>query len=278
MAFFRICPKDGVLSVIRENFDATPLKVPSTIEQPLFVFAYDGQRAMPRGHLKYLLKGSKSLSIQPDVSPVTDVAGKRTRTIDTKFGMQILQGFLKGLGLGAPAPIEASFKGVKEVSFSFSNIERRFLDVLKLGDKLKDKEVDLENPAVNMFFDGDHQLLMINNVFASNGFTIHVERTKDTDVKVDIPLINEAIAEANAGLKVSSFNETDITFEGNAFLTFAFSCVELHLDPKTGKIIAIGKSVNHLPVHSTKSPEEVKQEVIPETTQLTETPKMLSWD
>jgi len=278
MGFFRICPKDGVLSVIRENFDATPLKVPSTIEQPLFVFAYDGSRAMPRGHLKYLLKGSKSLLIKSDISPVSEVAGKKTRSVDLNFGVQILQGFLKGLGLGAPAPIEASFKGAKEVSFSFSNVERRFLDVLKLGDKLKDKVIDLSNPAVNLFFDDQHQFLVINNVFASNGFTLHVEKSSNSDFAVDVPLIQEAIADAKAGVKVSSTGSNTITFEGEQYLTFAFTCVEMHLDPQSGKIIAIGKSINHLPVRSAKSPEEVQQEVEPSTVKLTESPEMLSWD
>lgn len=81
---------------------------------------------------------------------MADVSGKRSRKGSFDLGLQILEGFLKGFGVPL-AGIMVKLEGASEVSFSFKNVNRMFVDINALGRALTDCQIDPQNPADSIF-------------------------------------------------------------------------------------------------------------------------------
>ncbi|MFQ5445539.1 MAG: hypothetical protein ACE5FF_01285 [Saprospiraceae bacterium] len=242
MAFkFRICRNDTT-TVLRKLFNATPMRVPEASVQPLLVIAEKAGKTDKRGALKHLLSNHRSIKTDVQDDPVSDVSLERTRSMDWDFGLKLLDGIFKGFNLPS-ATIATKLEGAKEISLSFHNVRRHWVDKNALGSALHHKKVDLTHPAVGIFTGDDaYNMLLVTDVIVSNAFSINVEKTKDNSFEVEAPTFQEIIDEANLKLKVKSSSKNSITFEGEDFLTFAFSCVKLELDQQTGAL-GVGLSV-----------------------------------
>ncbi len=277
MAFrFRIC-KNDTTSWLRDTFQATPLRVPEARVQPLIVVAQKDKNIQFRGDLDYLLKNPGALAVSPNVDAVANVALQRTKKVDIEIGLSILEGFLEGLKM-SPAAVGVALKGVKEISFSFSNVQRRWLDLGKLGLPLKTNTLDLEHPAVKIFTDDDpHTMLLVSDAIVSNSFGINLESGREDAFEAGIPAIQKFIADANLNVQVQSNLKKSITFQGDTPLTFAFSCVRVEFDPTTGAI-ALMEEVNPK-TRGLESLEEVPTVPIAATLDEDEfEPGLLSWD
>lgn len=124
------------------------------------------------------------------------------------------------------------------MAFSFSNVRRTFIDPLMLGSVLSQNELfgDKDNfilfPAMH---DKKVRLGLITDIIISNNFSLSTFSESDSAVNIDIPAIAQAVANVNASLKVQRTSENEVKFEGPSDMTFAFSCLEIKIDPNTGK-------------------------------------------
>lgn len=236
MAFrFRIC-KNDTTTLLREMFKATPLRVPEARVQPLIVVAQKDNDVQFRGELSFLLDNPEAFVMDFNTDAVADVALDRTKKVDVEVGLSILEGLLKGLNM-SPAAVGVALKGVKEISFSFHNVQRRWLDLGKLGTQLKTNRLDLTHPAVKFFTGEDAPtFLLISDAIVSNSFGINLESGRDDAFEEGVPAIEKFIADANLNVKVQSSHKKSITFQGENPLTFAFSCVRVAFEPETGAI------------------------------------------
>ncbi|MGI9542500.1 MAG: hypothetical protein ACR2MX_04525 [Cyclobacteriaceae bacterium] len=232
----RIC-KNSITDLIRDQFGANPLRVPEARIQPMCMLEIHKNQQQYLGEFKYLVKGGFNHDIAPKEAPVSEVSNKRSKAVDFKTGFGILSGFLKALKID-PASVTASLTKSKKMAFSFSNVKRKYIDPLMLGSLLSGDGLfgDVDNfvlqPAIQ---DKKIKLGLITDVIVSNNFSLSALSESDTAVNIDVPMLADAISKLNLGVKVNKQTDNEVQFEGSENLTFAFSCLELTIDPATGK-------------------------------------------
>lgn len=241
MGFFRIC-KNDITDLLKETFNAFPLRVPETRMQPLVVMGQKGSKMDFRGQLQYFLKDGQPIAVDIQESTMADASLKRSQSISLNFGLKILEGFLSGFGM-APAPIGASLKGVRDISFSFTNSVRRYIDPAQLGSVLRGRHIDLQHGSLGVFKGEDpYQMLLVSDAIVSKSFTLNIEKVNENEFDASLPELQPYLADVDAKVKVDIQSGKSITFEGEAYLTFAFSCLLLEMDRETGAL-AIGETV-----------------------------------
>ncbi|MBQ4819453.1 hypothetical protein [Aquimarina sp. MMG016] len=233
----RIC-KNKITDQIRDLFDANPLRVPEARIQPLCMLEIRDEKPKYLGEFKFLVKDGFQHSLTINSSPVSQISNTKTKKIDFKIGFDILGNFIKALGMD-PAVIGASVKGSKKMSFSFGNVVRKYIDVLEFGNVLiKD---DIKGDPENMFIEEiinskkDVKLALITDVLTSTDFSLSTYSSNDTEAAINIPLIQNYVANIDTSLKVEKVTENEVKFQGDTPLTYAFTCIELNIDPETGK-------------------------------------------
>ena len=239
---FRVC-KNDITDLLRQTFNATPLRVPETRVKPLIVVSRRGAKSDFRGELKYLLAGEPELGVDLQESQLANTALQRSQSIGLNFGLKILEGFLQGFNL-SPSPVGASLKGVKEISFSFTNTKRIWVDPGQLGARLKGQVVDLKHPSVGLFTrpEDPFEMLLISDVIISNSFTVNIEKADEREFNAAMPALHTYAADASSAVKMEVKQGESVTFEGAQPLAFAFSCVLLDLNKNDGSL-QVGETV-----------------------------------
>jgi len=232
----RIC-KNKITDVLREQFGANPLKVPEARIQPMCILEIQDDTQKYLGQFKYLVKGGFPHDIPQTTEPVAAVSNQKTATIDFNFGLDILGNFLKALGAD-PAAITAGLNQSRKMAFSFTNVRRTYIDPLMLGSVLSqydlyaDKDNFILQPALTNM---NIRLGLITDIIISNNFSLSTYTETDAHASINVPAIAEALSKVNASLKVEKKTDNEVNFEGPADLTFAFTCLEIKIDPVTGK-------------------------------------------
>lgn len=270
MGFFRLCSGDPVTIALRNTFQATPLKVPETRVKPLNIIARKGKKTDFWGGLSHLLEGERQLRIKFQESTLANLTIEKTKSVKLDFGLKLLSGFLKGFGI-PEAPIEGGLDGARDISFSFTNTKRLYVEPAFLGRKLIGKKMDFQNPALGIFLrDDPYDMHLITSVIVSNGFKVHVDKKAKVDFAVDIPAIQKAIGNVSTKIDAGTSDTSTISFHGDEFLTFAFSCIKLEVDKAT-RTIRMGEIV------PTKSAEGVETEeyIAPEEEAMVDDPQFV---
>ena len=241
MGFFRIC-KNDITDLLRETFNAFPLRVPETRVKPLVVMGQKGKHMDYRGELQYLLDTDEPVAVEVRESTMADTALQRSQSISIGFGIKILEGFLSGFGM-SPSPLTASLQGVDKISFSFTNSKRQFIDPGQLGQALRGRNIDIQHPALGIFRGEDpFRMLLVSDAIVSNSFTVNLEKVRENEFKASLPALQAYASDADAEIKLTTNGTRSINFKGKEDLTFAFSCLLLEMDPQTGAL-SIGQTV-----------------------------------
>lgn len=235
MGFLGLCEGDPIVSTLRGVFGANIVRVPEERVKPYSVVAMRGDQLSFRGALAPLLGAAVTFDA-PAASKMADVAGKRSRKVEVKLGLEILSGFLRGFGVPAPGVV-AHLANASTVSFAFRNVERQYVDVNVLGQRLGGARLDFANAASAIFRQG-WTALVIDSVITSSDFSIALETKQGGGVALDLPAIQKVVAAAEVGVEVVSESERELVFRGPKALTFAFTCVRLFLDAE-GRISAL---------------------------------------
>ncbi|MEY3052948.1 MAG: hypothetical protein RLY31_2733 [Bacteroidota bacterium] len=276
---FRIC-KNDTTSALREMFGATPVRVPESSIQPMLVIAERHGKTDRRGELHHLLSQPSALRVDIHEDTVADVNLQRTRSMDWRVGLKLLDGFFQGLRLPSAA-LGARMNNGKEMSLSFRHVRRRWIDKNELGTALRDRKLDLSHPAARIFSgENAHRLLLVTDVILSNGFSIDLSGSGSGERSISLPEIQQIVTDANSAVSVSGNSNNSIAFEGPEFLTFAFSCVLLQVDPDSGLLtVGTAVSVDTKPIGTTPGYESAA--VPPEPVDLDDDlfePGLLDWD
>ncbi len=282
MGFFGICEGDPLVELLRTLFDANIVRVPEERVKPLMVIASCDKKLIFRGALLPLIDSelpmlNDSLIIS---SRMANISGKRTKRVSIDIGLQILDGFLSGFGIPS-AGISNNFSGVSEVSFSFQNVERRYVDSNLIGRILSEKNIDQDNPAAKIFLGKDAcELLVIDSVITSSDFSISVDRTNSEEFELNVSAIQDFVGKLNSGISVSTTSGYDLVFKGNKHLTFAFSCIRLTVD-SNGQIFSFSPlfDVSWLSTNF-RSISSAKPKILynPDRVLLMEEPSLIIWD
>lgn len=228
MGLFNLCSKDPLLTTLKDVFHATPIKIPEERFQPLGAIARFKKKDLFVGTITNLLTNTKAYPVSPAASRMADVNGSKSKMVDFKLGFDILDGFLKGMGVNGGA-IKANFSGVTKVSFSFQDVMRYYYDIGSVGNFIKGKKLDKTNPATGFFFEDDASCIVIDSTINSKNFSLHVEETSSKAFSLDVPAIQKAIGNLEAGVTAKKESELTISFTGAKSLAFAFSAISFAL-------------------------------------------------
>ncbi len=272
MPRLRLCDRDPLLETLRDIFDATPLRLPDTRVAPLGAIAYGERTARFLGPMADLLADPLADPPPQFESPIASLTGKRSREIEIDLGLQILGGFLPALGA---SPIEAAtaLAQASHISLQFDAVTRRFIDVTRLGKALSGHRLDVENPAVTGFVEQRYELLVVDSVFVSPGFSVAIERSRSREARVATPQL-AGVGSVSAGVASGRTDERALTFAGSTPLTFAFSCVRLFVD-ESGDLASIEARAD-APTLGFGSPSLVRE--TPNRVLLGEQHELLDWD
>ena len=278
----RIC-RNKTTDLLRDTFHATPVTPPEGSIRPLFVLSRLNGKVSRRGDLKFLFpkKYHKSLNLEFSHNRVADTALQRTQKVEMGLGVNIMGALLQGFKIDT-APVTAALSGAREISFSFTNIERVSVDVNELGAALSGKHLDLNNASAKIFLGDDDpsEMLLVTDVLSSNMMAVNTESTNGQDFKIDLAALESVIASADLKVKVEKHQNNSIVFQGEEALTFAFTCIRVYVDPQTGAL-TLGESVE---VRAAREAKAGGLESVPppqDYVQLDDdplTPGFLSWD
>ena len=236
MGWLKLCDDDPLVKTMSQVFRANIIRVPEARLQPLSVLAARDGRLAYRGKLADLVAGEVVAELVTpafETGTMADVSGKRSRKISVELGLDILKGFLSGFGVPAAAGLAEQFSGASEVSFSFSQVRRVYIDPARLGRLLAGRTLDRSNAVVSAFLQEDPwECLIVDSVITSQDFTINVDRQNKQDFKFDVPAIENLLSKAKANIELFSASTYSLTFKGPEPLAFAFSCQPLILDEK----------------------------------------------
>ena len=248
-------------------------KVPERRIQPLTVFARRDDKHRFVGRLGPLLDGGRRPAMRPEQSPMAEVSGKRTRTIDVGAGVEIMSGLLSGLGI-PPTGVTAHFSSARKMSFSVGEVTRSWIDLGLLGRALEQRRIDRRNKATQVYF-GDQPwgLFVVESAISSNSFTAKVERSRGVRAKLDVAAIQESLGKASAHVEVANTSSLEVRFRGPKAVTFAFGCVQLFLD-RNGRIVLINPEDTFL--NAAVAAGKVVH--IPDRVRLSAAPAMVEWD
>jgi hypothetical protein len=279
MSFFQLlCPKDNLVDHLRETFNATPLVTPDAETQPLKIIAHRGKETVLWGPLEDLFAGTgQRIDLTPEQADVANVDIKKTASFNTKFGFQLLEGLLGGFNVSIK-PLQVALEDVHEISLSFENVRKKSLAVTTLGRTLKDKRIDLTNPAMDIFTRPERPfgMYLISSVLESNKFSINIEKSLHDKFDVQAPVL-EKLSDAGLNLAENKEHKKAIFFQGQNPLTFAFSAIELFLD-RSGRL-TFGE-MKILSKAAADSPGTIEKVEVPAETSFIEpdAPALLSWN
>jgi hypothetical protein len=232
----RIC-RNQITDHIREHFKANPLRAPEARIQPMCVLEIQRGKQTYLGEFKFLTKEEFSHELPMKLDPVAGVSDERSTKADFGTGFDILGGFLKVLGAD-PASVGAGMKKAKKMAFSFSNVRRRYIDPLQFGQILSRNNIlgDKDNFMLHEAMNNKRvSLALITDVIISNNFSVSTFSESEVGVDLDVPTIANAVAGAAVDIKVEKKASNEVKFEAPHDLTFAFSALEISIDPATGK-------------------------------------------
>jgi len=230
----RIC-KNKVTDTIREHFDANPLKVPESRMQPLSILEIKNQKMNYLGSFPDLIQGDFDFSLEIETSDVSKVNNTKTQKADFNFSLSILENLLKAFNIDGGS-IKGAFKNSKTMSFSFANVQRHYIDGIRLGKILSENQLkgDPNNFFIkNILQDQKTKLALVTDVIVSNNFSISTYKEGEQEAEIDIPVIEKYIGDLHLDTTCSQTSINEIKFTGATPLTFAFSCVEIKIDLDT---------------------------------------------
>lgn len=270
----QLCQDDPLLSLTRELFGANVVRVPDARIRPLSVVVHRAGRSSFRGSLLPLLTEATPLGVQPTISQLIDISGKRSRRVSLDLGVHILQGFLRGFGLPA-AGVTSGLQGAAAISFTFPMVRRAAYDVNALGWALAGRGIDRNNPAAALLFDQPrYELLLIDSVLLSRHITLTASGSRGRKLNADVSALRKAITELGGQIGLESETDVELTLESPHELTFAFSCIRLFID-ESGAITSMPPDLDKR-VLGPGGGMQVRYS--PDRIMLGDAPGMLMWD
>ncbi|MEM9934631.1 MAG: hypothetical protein AAF824_13485 [Bacteroidota bacterium] len=232
--------REPIIQTLRDELSANALLIPDSGFQPLVLLESRGKGKAPKviGDLSsYLVSDNFTFSDDEiEVDEISQISGEETRSIKYQIGLTLLNGFLSGFkGLGVP-DLKFSLKSANTFKYKFKNVERKRIDLGKLGKKLKEVQIDPDNPAAARFFveDAEHPLV-VDSIITSNNFIMTMDSDNSSSLEAEIDALVVEVGTAKAGYEAKKTSKSTVSFLGPHSIPFAFSCVELSIDA-SGKV------------------------------------------
>lgn len=183
---------------------------------------YKGSRAVI-GSLDQLVEDGGNLP--PVTSGVAaNINGQKSSRLPISLGINILGNILGAMG--GNMGVNASYENLKKIEFTFSEVTRRRANTISVGDYLQNSEVRWNHLILKKYLFGSGKLFVITEIVTSRKIGVTAFRTDNTAVKLDVPVIQQAVG-GSVAVSSESQSSATITYEGPKDLAFGFVAIEL---------------------------------------------------
>jgi len=243
MALFKLCSDDPVTSQLRDVFKANILRIPEERIAPLTILASTKRAVRFIGYVGSLLDGPPFEIPSADLkeSDMATLTNRRSRIVDSEIGLQILSGLLEGLGGGAAPEVSAHFNNEKTFRFHFPAVQRRYVELARIGQLLAGRSFNHKNLCFKTLVDSKVTVRLIDSVITSTGFEIEAGEEGEASLKIDPLALKKALADAK--IEVIMKDGKHLGFRSSRRLTFAFTCLNVSLSAN-GAIRGIAPSAD----------------------------------
>lgn len=230
MSILKLCSNDPLISLLRDTFQANPIRIPEERIQPLTVLAVQNNKYEFLGKIEHLLENTSPIELEILNSQMADVSSTKSNAVDAALGLKVMDTFLKGMGCSNVAGITNSFNSKVKVSFSFRNVNRKYVELSALIRTLNDKKFVVDNSITKSFINDEKKCIIITDIITSKSFSIKKSTTSENNIQFSLPDINELISIQDSKIMVEKNSDLEITFTGEKELAFAFKGVEIGID------------------------------------------------
>lgn len=204
------------------------VKLPRVGIEPLDVLGRDGDSIEKLGSIAEVWTSAVTVPTPGAPAPAAGIEGSQSSDLDIGIGLKLLANALAGLGGGISLPsLNLAFKRARKVQFKFINVESSSVTPFALGKFLAQGTLDLSNPFASQYFGNDEtQEYIIFDVLKSDAISVTAKSESGTEVAADVGALSGALS-ANVKAKVATTGSSEITFQGNVKVTFAFKVFEV---------------------------------------------------
>lgn len=228
MNSLKLCQDDSLINLLRETFQANPIRLPEERIKPLTVLSIDKKNISFMGIIDDLLVDKINMSkLSLKNSKMADVSAQSSKSIKTSTGLKIMEGFFKGFGAKSSL-IEHVFKNVTKVSFSFENVNREYFEKNALLKTLMNKNFSTSHAVNKSFISKKTKCVIIDSIITSNNFSIKAEEFTDNSFSFNIQELTSILSLQN-NINVVAQNDKEVSFVGNISLPFAFTGFYLNI-------------------------------------------------
>ena len=155
-------------------------------------------------------------------TPAANINGLRTSSMKIGVGLSFL-GTIIG-AMGGNLGVEAQYQQAKSAVFEFQSVFEDKIDVVELDQYLGDSDINPASVFVRQLLDAD-KLYIITATIKSNKFTFDAKKSDGTDLKVDMPVIQQIVG-GNVKIGGESAVSSKLTYEGKIPLIIGFQAVQ----------------------------------------------------
>ncbi len=227
-----ICKGDPLTELLREQFAAQLLRVPTTSVRPGRVISHrDGSLRVLDDLVEYLVGPAPDLESALDRDTAASISGTQSSKVEFTLAASILEGVLSGLGVPAPGAVTSALSHAKNLQFSFTNVTHEHYGQARLGKLLAGRGINRNSPASGIM---DQELRFVDGVLTSTSLTVETKSSSSAKIEVELKALTDLLGKVSLALEVTSASELKATFQGQTALSFAYSALVFILDANGG--------------------------------------------
>jgi hypothetical protein len=215
--------KINLLSIPRESADVGDAYVATP------------QGVFPPGRLWYLLTPDFQMPKVRRNERMTDIAGTKTRALELKLGIKLLEDFVSAIGADlAIDKVRAEYehKRTGNLRFSLKNATRDSVDPFEFGLALAQCRLDEKQP----FIAEENRYYVSVGVVRSPSITVSAEDENSNAIDVDVGALKGAIG-VESKLDIERGSKGELTYRGKIPLAFGVELVEMAYDIEQQKFL-----------------------------------------
>jgi len=216
--------KDPALTFLN-RFGYNVVKLPRTGIEPLLVLGRD-KALEPIGTISTVWSAPNAPPVPWSPRAATSIEGQKSDKLDLSIGLKILSNALAAFGATTPS-LEFAYTRARKVQFTFSNVQSVGIEPFTVGEYLASGDLNLKNPFVSRYFDGDDtRTYIVTEVLKSDTVTVTATDSNEKAIAVDVPAIS-AVVGANVKIKTGGDSSATLSYQGPEAVTFGFKAFEI---------------------------------------------------
>ncbi len=204
------------------------VRLPRSDMAPLQILTRSGDSLVALGEIaNVMVAGSAPLPAIRLGVPVAPINGSRTGQMKIGLGLSLLGNIIGAMG-GSRLGFDVAYRRATSATFEFQNVTEESVGIDLLDQFLSAADINPANAAISTLLDAA-SVYVVTSVLKSDIFVFDATSEQEGDIKLDVPVIQEAVG-VNVTVKPQSESKTTIAYQGKIPLAFAFKAIQLFFD------------------------------------------------